>query len=94
MQALRALLLAGANSAELTPVFGALLAVAGPDALQLVDRLAVDPAITEGPFLWYRRQELLDELLEQRARAARPGSFQGLAAVVLSTLADSERLRR
>ena len=32
--------LAGANSAELTPVFAALLAVAGPDALELVDQLA------------------------------------------------------
>jgi hypothetical protein len=94
VRALSALLLAGANSAELVPVFAALLAVAGPDALQLVDQLAVDPAITEGPFLWYRRQELLDELLEQRARAVRPGRFHELAAVVLHALAQGTRLRR
>lgn len=94
VQALRALLLAGANSAELAPVFAALLAAAGPDALELVDQLAVDRAITEGPFLWYRRQELLDELLEQRARAARPDSFHELAVVVLDALAEGERLRR
>ncbi|HEV2918450.1 MAG TPA: hypothetical protein VG673_04290 [Actinomycetota bacterium] len=32
--------LAGANSTELTPVFAALLAVAGPPALELVNQLA------------------------------------------------------
>jgi hypothetical protein len=94
VRALRALLLAGANSAELVPVFAALLAVAGPAALKLVDQLAVDPAITEGPFLWYRRQELLDELLEQRARTPRPDSFRELAALVLDALTERERLFR
>jgi len=85
-QVLRALLLAGAHSAELTPVFAALLAAAGPDALRLVDQLAADSAVPEGPFLWYRRQELLDALLEQRARTARPDSFHALAALVLDEL--------
>jgi hypothetical protein len=86
-QVLRALLLAGANSAELTPVFAALLAAAGPAALELVDQLAADPGVPEGPFLWYRRQELLDALLEQGARTVRPDSFHALAALVLDALA-------
>jgi hypothetical protein len=60
----------------------------------LVFQLAVDPAIIERPFLWYRRQELLDELLEQRAHAARPDSFHELAALVLDALTERERLCR
>ena len=78
VQVLRTLLLAGANSAELASVFAALLAAAGPAALIHVERLANDPTLTEGPFLWYRRQELLDEILEQHARALRPSDFRGL----------------
>jgi hypothetical protein len=36
--------------------------------------------------LWYRRQELVDELLEQRARRALPDTLRELGQLILAAL--------
>jgi len=86
MQIIARLLREGTSSAELIPIFGSLHRVAGAHALDLYDQLKMDPHISEGSFLWYRRQELLDGLLEEQARQTLPASMRELGELVMSSL--------
>jgi hypothetical protein len=86
VEVLRRLLRAGVDSAALAPVFAALHQAAGGAALAHYDDLLADAAIKEGPFLWYRRQELVDELLEQHARRALPDTLRELGQLILAAL--------
>jgi len=83
---LRQLLRAGVDSAALAPVFAALNQGAGEAALAHYDDLLADAVIEEGPFLWYRRQELVDELLEQRSRRVLPDTLRELGELRLTVL--------